>query len=169
MRSIEWHIPELPTFFSFWDTTPKSGQNHPCVPLLHIWRSVTTKLIFFSGKLWTNPLHNWILYNFISMQFCRICHTEGAATFQIRRLWKLNFFSLSLFDFSTFDFLTYLDFWFLTSTFDFFDFWHRPHRSFWAHENLLVFVSLILRLTKLLALFWSYVFFILFLPKVKPC
>ena len=36
---------------------------------------------------------------------------------------------------STFDFLAYLDFWFLTLTFEFLDFWHRPHGSFQAYEN----------------------------------
>ena len=36
----------------------------------------------FRGKHWLNQLQKWILYNFISMHFCRICKTEGAVTFQ---------------------------------------------------------------------------------------
>ena len=42
-----------------------------------------------------------------------------------------------------FDFLFYLHFLFLTLTFDFLDFWHRPHQSFQNYESLFSFLMLI--------------------------
>ena len=68
-------------------------------------------------------------------------HTRVSGASERAEDWLMFFETLSFraVEFSTFDFLAYLDFRFLTLTFDFLDFWlssHRPHRRFWAYENL---------------------------------
>ena len=56
--------------------------------------------------------------------------------FETLSFWAVDFLNFWLSRYSTYDFRADFDFWFFTLTFDFLDFWHRPHRSFRVHENL---------------------------------